>query len=73
MLVRRGANLLAEVGGYGLACDAHHITRPHPEGKGSIRAMREAIAGQRAHARASGLRECSRHRHAGQRPGRERW
>ena len=40
----RGANLLAEVGGYGLACDAHHITRPHPEGKGSIAAMRDAIA-----------------------------
>ncbi len=41
---KRGAPLLAEVGGYGLACDAYHITRPHPEGKGSIRAMREAIA-----------------------------
>lgn len=41
---RRGAPLLAEVGGYGLACDAYHITRPHPEGKGSIKAMREAIA-----------------------------
>jgi 3-oxoacyl-[acyl-carrier-protein] synthase II len=41
---RRGAALLAEVGGYGLACDAHHITRPHPEGKGSIHAMREAIS-----------------------------
>jgi 3-oxoacyl-[acyl-carrier-protein] synthase II len=41
---RRGANLLAEVGGYGLACDAHHITRPHPEGKGSITAMRAACA-----------------------------
>ena len=27
----------------GLACDAHHITRPHPEGKGSIHAMRQAI------------------------------
>jgi 3-oxoacyl-[acyl-carrier-protein] synthase II len=40
---KRGANLLAEVGGYGLACDAYHITRPHPEGKGSIRAMTEAI------------------------------
>ncbi len=42
--LRRGANLLAEVGGYGLACDAHHITRPHPEGKGSITAMRAACA-----------------------------
>ncbi|MEM7449430.1 MAG: beta-ketoacyl-[acyl-carrier-protein] synthase family protein [Myxococcota bacterium] len=43
-LVRRGGRPLAEVGGYGLACDAHHITRPHPEGEGSERAMLGAIA-----------------------------
>jgi 3-oxoacyl-[acyl-carrier-protein] synthase II len=42
--VRRGATALAEVGGCGLACDAHHITRPHPEGAGSFAAMRDAIA-----------------------------
>ncbi len=42
-LVRRGGVPLAEVGGYGLACDAHHITRPHPEGSGSIDAMTRAI------------------------------
>ncbi len=42
-LVRRGGVPLAEVGGYGLACDAHHITRPHPDGAGSLTAMREAI------------------------------
>lgn len=42
-VVRRGARPLAEIGGYGLACDAHHITRPHPEGAGSITAMRQAI------------------------------
>jgi 3-oxoacyl-[acyl-carrier-protein] synthase II len=42
--VARGANPLAEVGGCGLACDAHHITRPHPEGAGSLAAMRDAIA-----------------------------
>ncbi|MCS6798569.1 MAG: beta-ketoacyl-[acyl-carrier-protein] synthase family protein [Myxococcota bacterium] len=42
-VVRRGATPLAEVGGYGLACDAHHITRPHPEGEGSAIAMRRAI------------------------------
>lgn len=42
--VRRAATPLAEVGGSGLACDAHHITRPHPEGTGSLNAMREAIA-----------------------------
>jgi 3-oxoacyl-[acyl-carrier-protein] synthase II len=40
---RRGARLQAEVGGYGLSCDGHHITRPHPEAAGSIAAMRAAI------------------------------
>ncbi len=46
-VVRRGATPLAEVGGYGLACDAHHITRPHPEGEGSITAMRLALESSR--------------------------
>jgi 3-oxoacyl-[acyl-carrier-protein] synthase II len=41
---RRGAKLHAEVGGYGLSCDAYHITRPHPDATGSITAMRAAIA-----------------------------
>jgi 3-oxoacyl-[acyl-carrier-protein] synthase II len=41
---RRGAALQAEVGAYGLSCDAYHITRPHPDAKGSIVAMRAAIA-----------------------------
>jgi 3-oxoacyl-[acyl-carrier-protein] synthase II len=40
---RRGARLQAEVGGYGLSCDAYHITRPHPDAMGSITAMRDAI------------------------------
>lgn len=42
-VIRRGVTPLAEVGGYGLACDAHHITRPHPEGEGSLAAMRAAL------------------------------
>jgi 3-oxoacyl-[acyl-carrier-protein] synthase II len=42
--VGRGARLQAEVGGYGMSCDAYHITRPHPEAQGSIAAMRGAIA-----------------------------
>lgn len=46
-VARRGAHPLAEVGGYGLACDAHHITRPHPEGEGSLAAMRQAIRSSR--------------------------
>lgn len=40
---RRGARPQVEVGGYGLSCDAYHITRPHPEAAGSITAMRAAI------------------------------
>lgn len=44
-VVRRGATPLAEVGALGLACDAHHITRPHPEGEGSIHALRAALDG----------------------------
>ena len=42
--VRRGAVILAEICGYGATCDAYHITAPHPEAKGSIAAMRRAIA-----------------------------
>lgn len=41
--VRRNANVLAEVGGHGMTCDAYHITRPHPDAAGSIGAMRQAI------------------------------
>jgi len=40
---RRGAEILAEIAGYGMTGDAHHITAPHPEGTGSILAFREAL------------------------------
>ena len=41
---KRGAKVLALLTGYGHSCDAHHLTAPHPEGKGAIAAMREALA-----------------------------
>ncbi|OGV74003.1 MAG: beta-ketoacyl synthase [Lentisphaerae bacterium RIFOXYB12_FULL_65_16] len=34
----------ATVLGYGLACDAHHLTAPHPDGAGLKRAMHDALA-----------------------------
>ena len=40
---RRGAEILAEVAGYGVNADAHHLTAPHPQGLGAVRAMRLAL------------------------------
>ncbi|REJ37880.1 MAG: beta-ketoacyl-[acyl-carrier-protein] synthase II [Bacillota bacterium] len=41
--LRRGAPILAEVLGYGMTADAHHITAPAPNGDGGARSMMRAL------------------------------
>lgn len=40
----RGAKIYCEFAGGGCSADAHHFTAPHPEGKGAIKAMRDALS-----------------------------
>ncbi|MDO8137971.1 MAG: beta-ketoacyl-[acyl-carrier-protein] synthase family protein, partial [Candidatus Brocadiales bacterium] len=39
----RGANIYAEIIGYGLSCDSYHITTPHPEGDGVVSSVKKAL------------------------------
>jgi 3-oxoacyl-[acyl-carrier-protein] synthase II len=44
---KRRARIYAEVAGYGLSCDAHHMTAAHPAGDGAARAMQRALTDSR--------------------------
>ncbi len=41
--VARGANIIAEITGYGSTGDAYHMTSPNPSGEGVARAMKMAL------------------------------
>ena len=41
--IERGATVYAEVAGYGLSCDAHHMTAGHPGGAGTAQAMEQTL------------------------------
>jgi len=40
---RRGASIYAEVAGYGISNDAHHMTAPHPTGRGASQSIANAL------------------------------
>jgi 3-oxoacyl-[acyl-carrier-protein] synthase II len=39
----RRANILAEISGYGISTDNHHLTQPNPSGEGARAAMEQAL------------------------------
>ncbi|MDO4280917.1 MAG: beta-ketoacyl-ACP synthase II [Peptococcaceae bacterium] len=41
--VSRGAKIIGEISGYGVTCDAYHITSPRPDASGGARAMTQAL------------------------------
>ena len=64
---KRGATILAELTGYGLTCDAYHMTSP--SGVGAVKAMQHTLKRAKLTAGQGGLHQRARHLDAGRRCG----
>jgi len=49
-MLTRGAAPIAEICGYGMATDLHHLTQPHPQGNAAVRSMTAACKEAEIHA-----------------------
>ena len=58
---QRGAPIYAELLGFGMSADAHHITSPREDGAGGIACMENAIADAGPAPGGRGLHQCPRH------------
>ena len=56
----RGAKIYAEVTGFGMSADAHHITSPPENGEGAASAMKNALNDAQLNASDVQLHQCSR-------------
>ena len=65
----RGAKIYAEIVGFGMSSDAHHVTQPTVAGP--ARAMRSALKDAESRARTIRLYQRARHGHAGKRSHRD--
>ena len=66
----RGAEILAEITGYGISTDNHHLTQPNPSGIGPRQAMERALRSAAASAAGDRLHQRARHGDTVQRRGR---
>ena len=64
--VARGADIIAEISGYGATTDLHHLTQPHPQGDAALASMTRACEEAGVRPADVRLHQLARHRHTAQ-------